>query len=75
MRGLGIIVNPNRIQPSDNGTVVMADETSECPPHHWVVEEPQGKEYAAGVCKKCGRTSAYKTWIEQLDYIPSLLQE
>lgn len=75
MRGLGIIVNPNRIAVSNNQPATMADETSECPPHHWIVEEPQGKEYADGKCKKCGKTTHYKTWIEQLDYIPSLLQE
>lgn len=27
-----------------------------CPPHHWMLEEPNGTSYVGAACRKCGET-------------------
>lgn len=75
MRGVGIIVNPQRLYaPGANDGVVMADETPLCPPHRWRIEEPEGKDVSKAFCKKCGKDDKhYRNYLEHLDYIPSLM--
>ena len=33
---------------------------TECPPHHWILDTPNGSRVNA-VCKKCGDTNTYST--------------
>lgn len=37
----------------------MANETPECPPHHWQIETPEGST-SRGVCKKCGLVGIFR---------------
>jgi hypothetical protein len=32
----------------------FSQNTPPCPPHHWVLERPNGTPFVAGRCKLCG---------------------
>lgn len=42
---------------------------SECPPHHWRIEEQseEGQGESEGVCKKCGEVKPFRNWVN-IDY-------
>lgn len=48
-----------------------ADAVTQCPPHHWRIDEPNGSK-VNGVCKKCGKTRTFNTTDKELDYLLDL---
>jgi hypothetical protein len=38
----------------------MADQTTKCPPHWWVLDEAIGSQPTPGRCKKCSTSRLFK---------------
>lgn len=47
----------------------LASQVEACPPHHYLIESPNGGQSSPGACKKCGETREYRNWLEQYEYM------
>lgn len=51
----------------------FADTVPQCPPHHWMLEEPNGP-LARAQCRKCGEVKMMKTSVDKLSTLDLSLE-